>query len=153
MVKRTNKRTKKEKKKKFEAQEWPSSRHAKVSWVIFAEVPFYGAQPSVATSLGTLSCRAYDRFHWLSTLRLRLACRFNGVAPWKKKVGARHRFSARFSTWSRDTTGPPFSIARIIEQTRFPTDEVEKYERIHWLCFQQTKEMLFLKQNSLEKLT
>lgn len=83
MHEQTNK--KKKKKKKFEAQEWPSSRHAKVSWVIFAEVPFYGAQPSVATSLGTLSCRAYDRFHWLSTLRLRLACRFNGVAPWKKK--------------------------------------------------------------------
>lgn len=71
----------------------------------------------------------------------------------EKKVGARHRFSARFSTWSRDTTRPPFSISRIIEQTRFPTDEVEKYERIHWLCFQQTKAMLFLKQNSLGKLT
>lgn len=59
--------------KKFDAQEWPNDGHAKVSQAIFAEVPFCG---NLRSSLGTLSCRVYDRFHWLSTPRLRLPCRF-----------------------------------------------------------------------------
>lgn len=39
---------------------------------------------NLRSSLGTLSCRVHDRFHWLSTPRLRLPCRFQrGGTRWR----------------------------------------------------------------------